>query len=153
MEINLNVRSASVILSILLISGCSNGKLRIGEPPENGVIHAIEKAYPDKSGMMVSSWPYVTLHADSDTFVFLKKFCEEKNYNFENILPSLGWCISDDEYPLFFFSMIELVAWELERNQLTLKSWSGLIIQRMNLKFYGIIINDFEIYLSTYKNH
>ncbi|KHT07782.1 hypothetical protein RC91_00725 [Pectobacterium brasiliense] len=52
-----------------------------------------------------------------------------------------------------FFSMIELVAWELERNQLTLKSWSGLIIQRMNLKFYGIIINDFEIYLSTYKNH
>ncbi|MEQ9770937.1 hypothetical protein ABRQ03_08715 [Pectobacterium jejuense] len=103
MAINLNVRSASVILSILLISGCSNGKLRIGEPPEGGVIHAIEKTYPDKSGMMVSSWPYVTLHADSDTFVFLKKFCEEKNYNFENILPSLGWCISDDEYPLFVF--------------------------------------------------
>ncbi|RJL21614.1 hypothetical protein D5074_14205 [Pectobacterium polaris] len=50
-----------------------------------------------------------------------------------------------------FFSMIERVAWELEKNQLTLKSWSGLIIQKMNLKFYGIIINDFEIYPSIYK--
>ncbi|OWO81385.1 hypothetical protein B5C26_14475 [Photorhabdus luminescens] len=89
-------------VSVLLV-GCANGRLRIGTPPVNGIISAVENTYPEKPSSMVSSWPYATLHTEGDVFQYLEKYCQNKKAILENPLPAAGWCITPEMYPLFIF--------------------------------------------------
>ncbi|QUG75343.1 hypothetical protein GKQ23_10265 [Erwinia sp. E602] len=96
----------ATLLTLLLpvLAGCSaDGKLRMGEPPQDGVINYIETRYPALAGGMVSSWPYATLHSDGTVFTKLKKYCADQQALFENPVSGVGWCLSSEEVPLFIF--------------------------------------------------
>ncbi|EMT6574077.1 hypothetical protein PWM41_000232 [Providencia rettgeri] len=92
-----------LITTIFIVSGCSNGKLRLGEPRNNGTIQYIEKNLPGAAGGMTDSGPISILNLREDIFLKLKEYCEEKNYTFENPLLSMGWCIDKGSIPVFVF--------------------------------------------------
>ncbi|MCC8368132.1 hypothetical protein J8V57_18060 [Xenorhabdus sp. PB61.4] len=90
------------LVSCLLV-GCVNGRLRVGTPPVNGIVSAVESKYSERPSSMVSAGAIVTLHTDTDVFQYLEKYCQDKKAIFENPIPWIGWCVTQGMYPLFIF--------------------------------------------------